>query len=144
MKSHLCWRCWKPPPPTKVKGVILLYLSLQLCNYIKFVPINRNSIHIHLLKVVLHLSHCERGHWLRPEVQLGTLPSKQRKKYQVLVQSVNILIRLQHNDCDKRFRGLPILLQLIYAPCYWTVCMTIITQSSPVVCMVDIKERDDS
>lgn len=25
----------------RVKGVIFLYLSPQLCNYIKFVPINR-------------------------------------------------------------------------------------------------------
>lgn len=44
--------------PFRVKGVIFLYLSPQLCNYIKCVPINRTSNDIRSLKMVLAVSHC--------------------------------------------------------------------------------------
>lgn len=62
--------------PLRVKGVIFLYLSPQLCNYIKFVQINR----IRFPKMVLNLSHCGRGHRLRPEIQLNELVFKQKNE----------------------------------------------------------------
>ncbi len=56
--------------PLGVKGVIFLYLSLQLCNYIKFVPINRTRNRSGFLKGALDVSHCRKGRMLRPEIQL--------------------------------------------------------------------------
>lgn len=90
--------------PLRVKGVIFLYLSLQLCNYIKFVPINRTQNRIGLLKRVLDSSHCGKGHRLRPEIQLHKLLCAQKKNIRLYfnqVCSCKRVVTVHRPLCDR-------------------------------------------